>query len=375
MKIHKNARLTPLRREEMARSVLAGEMSRPEAARSFGVTAGTVAKWTERFQDLGPAGCADRSSRPRRMSRLTPGHVVERVVSLRRHRLTGARIAAATGVSTATVSRIIKRAGLSRIKGLKPEKPARRYEHDNPGDMTASTSRGPSASTGPATESPEPGSAAAREPAGRRPRPRRRRLARRLRRPVPRRAGKQRRRLPGDLRGLLQAPQGHRPPSDDRQRPCCASRAFAVACKRFGVMRVRTRPYTPKTDGDGELHPDGLSGAGLRLDLRDVGPARRRLSGVDAHAQLAPAARRFGVEAADPSAACGWSGISYRGSAPTRWPRTCAETVRIAEATSAGAPSARAAERQATRRRGAGEAPGPLPHRSRRRQGGIERAR
>ena len=166
MKIHKNARLTPLRREEMAKSVLAGEMNRREAARSFGVTAGTVAKWVGRFRDLGPAGCADRSSRPRRMSRLTPGHVVERVVSLRRHRLTGARIAAATGVSTATVSRIIKRAGLSRIKGLKPEKPARHYEHDNPGDMTASTSRGPSASTGPATESPEPGPAAAREPAG-----------------------------------------------------------------------------------------------------------------------------------------------------------------------------------------------------------------
>ena len=35
MKMRKNARLTPLRWEEMARSVLAGEMSRPEAAASF----------------------------------------------------------------------------------------------------------------------------------------------------------------------------------------------------------------------------------------------------------------------------------------------------------------------------------------------------
>ena len=32
--------------------------------------------------------------------------------------------------------------------------------------------------------------------------------------------------------------------------------------------------------------------------LRDVGPARRRLSGVDSHVRLAPAARRSGVEAA-----------------------------------------------------------------------------
>ena len=135
MKIHKNARLTPLRREEMAKSVLAGEMSRPEAARSFGVAPKTVSKWVGRFRDLGPAGMPDRSSRPRRMRRPTPAHVVERIVHLRRHRLTGAHIAVATGVSTATVSRILKRAGLSRIKDLEPEEPARRYEHDHPGDM------------------------------------------------------------------------------------------------------------------------------------------------------------------------------------------------------------------------------------------------
>ena len=35
MKMRENARLTPLLREEMARSVLAGEMSRPKAAASF----------------------------------------------------------------------------------------------------------------------------------------------------------------------------------------------------------------------------------------------------------------------------------------------------------------------------------------------------
>ena len=136
MKIHKNARLTPLRREEMARGVLAGEMNRREAAASFGVTANTVSKWVEHFRDFGPAGMPDRSSRPRRMRRPTPAHVVERIVHLRRHRLTGAHIAAATGVSAATVSRVLKRAGLSRIKDLEPEEPARRCEHDNPGDLT-----------------------------------------------------------------------------------------------------------------------------------------------------------------------------------------------------------------------------------------------
>ena len=45
MKIHENARLMPLRREEMlARRIIAGQMSRPEAVKSFGATAKTTSK-------------------------------------------------------------------------------------------------------------------------------------------------------------------------------------------------------------------------------------------------------------------------------------------------------------------------------------------
>ena len=96
MKIRKNARLTPLRREEMARSVLDGEISRPDAVASFGVTAKTAPKWAGRFRGLGPAGRVDRSPRPRCLRRPAPWHVVERTVSLWRHRLTSIRIVAAT---------------------------------------------------------------------------------------------------------------------------------------------------------------------------------------------------------------------------------------------------------------------------------------
>ena len=38
-------------------------------------------------------------------------------------------------MSPATVSRVLKRAGLARLKDLEPAEPARRYVHDNPGDM------------------------------------------------------------------------------------------------------------------------------------------------------------------------------------------------------------------------------------------------
>ena len=61
------------------------------------------------------------------------------------------------------------------------------------------------------------------------------------------------------------------------------------------------------------LHPNGHAGAGPRQALRDVGAARRRLSGAHAHARGTGHAPLWGR--GRPSAAFGWTGISYRGSA------------------------------------------------------------
>jgi len=72
MNIHKNARLTPVRREEMALSVIEGRLSKARAARSFGVSAKIVARWVERCRAEGRAGMADRSSRQRQSVRSTP---------------------------------------------------------------------------------------------------------------------------------------------------------------------------------------------------------------------------------------------------------------------------------------------------------------
>jgi len=135
MNIHKNARLTPLRREEMARAVAEGVLSKAQAAVKYGVTAKVVARWAERFKVEGRAGMADRSSRPKTCPKRTTDPVTDAIVALRRQRLTGKHIASETGVSPATVSRTLKRAGLSRLRDLAPAEPVRRYERDNPGDM------------------------------------------------------------------------------------------------------------------------------------------------------------------------------------------------------------------------------------------------
>jgi transposase InsO family protein len=135
MNIHKNARLTPLRREEMALSVIEGGSSKAHAAHMYGVTPKVVARWVERYKVEGAAGMADRSSRPARSPKTTQAALAERIVALRRRRLTGKHIAKEVGVSPATVSRVLKRAGLSRLKDIEPAEPVRRYERENPGDM------------------------------------------------------------------------------------------------------------------------------------------------------------------------------------------------------------------------------------------------
>jgi transposase InsO family protein len=134
MNIHKNAGLTPLGRERIVKEVLSGRT--PEAAaRAAGVCPRTVRKWVARFKGEGAEGLKDRSSRPHRLHRPTPIAIVERIEALRRQRWTGRQIAAEVGVSPATVSRILKRRGLNRLAALEPAEPVRRYEREHPGEL------------------------------------------------------------------------------------------------------------------------------------------------------------------------------------------------------------------------------------------------
>ena len=134
MDIHKNARLTPHGRERLAKMILSGQT--PEAAsEAAGVCPRTGRKWRDRFDQEGLAGLQDRSSRPHRLYRPTPSEVIERIESLRRQRMPGNEIAATVGVSAATVSRVLKRLGLSKRSALEPSEPPRRYEREQPGEM------------------------------------------------------------------------------------------------------------------------------------------------------------------------------------------------------------------------------------------------
>ena len=134
MDIHKNARLTPLGRERMVNMVISGQT--PKAvSKAVGVCPRTVRKWVDRFKAEGLAGLRDRSSRPDHLRQPTPQATVDRIEALRRQRLTGKAIAVETGVSAATVSRVLKRLGLNRLSALEPAEPPRRYQRDQPGEL------------------------------------------------------------------------------------------------------------------------------------------------------------------------------------------------------------------------------------------------
>src|SRR5260221_6538781 len=134
MDMHKNAGLTPHGREHLVKMVRSGQP--PQAAsEAGGVCPRTGRKWVGRFDEEGLAGLQDRNSRPHRLRQPTPQPVIDRIEALRRQRMPGKEIAATVGVSAATVSRTLKRLGLSTLSALEPAEPPRRYERERPGEM------------------------------------------------------------------------------------------------------------------------------------------------------------------------------------------------------------------------------------------------
>ena len=134
MNMHKNARLTVRGRERIVLRVEGGQ-TLETVAEAAGVCPRTVRKWVDRYGREGLAGLQDRSSRPHQLRQPTPHVVVEEIERLRRQRWTGKQIAAETGVSPATVSRVLRRQGLNKLSALEPAEPVRRYEREHPGEL------------------------------------------------------------------------------------------------------------------------------------------------------------------------------------------------------------------------------------------------
>ena len=134
MDLHLNARSCPRSRLLMVERREAGWTLRA-IAHAAGTSAKTVRKWLRRFEAEGAEGLFDRSSRPHHSPLQTPPEVQREVLALRRKRLTGRQIASELGLPPSTVGRILRRAGVGRLRLLEPPVPVVRYERDSPGEL------------------------------------------------------------------------------------------------------------------------------------------------------------------------------------------------------------------------------------------------
>ena len=135
MNVHKNAKLAPAGRALLVERVVVGHEGRGRVAQAFGVSERTVTKWVSRWRVDGAGGLADRSSRPRRCPHQLPGRTVRRIERLRRRRWTGPAIAARLRLSVSTVGLTLRRLGLNRWRALEPQPPVLRYERARPGEL------------------------------------------------------------------------------------------------------------------------------------------------------------------------------------------------------------------------------------------------
>jgi transposase InsO family protein len=136
--LHRNAPLSPLGRERLARCVVEDEWPLRRAAERFQVSVNTAARWADRFRDEGPDGMHDRSSRPHHSPRQTPTRRERRIIKVRVLRRWGpARIGFLLGIAASTVHRVLTRYGLARLAHLDRAtgRNLRRYEHDHPGEL------------------------------------------------------------------------------------------------------------------------------------------------------------------------------------------------------------------------------------------------
>jgi transposase InsO family protein len=134
MNLHANAKTCPNSRRLLVKRIEKKGWSLATAAEAAGVSERSARKWLARWRDEGEVGLRDRSSAPRRPTRL-PSERLAAIEALRRLRMTAAEIAECLGMALSTVSRWLRRIGLGRLSRLEPPEPPNRYERRGAGEL------------------------------------------------------------------------------------------------------------------------------------------------------------------------------------------------------------------------------------------------
>jgi transposase InsO family protein len=135
MNIHKNARLTPQGRLLMVRRIDEEGWKVASAATAAGLSERRAYEWLKRYRAGGEIALHDRNSTPARYRHPTPSTRDAEIERLRRYRMSGDRIARQLGLPRSTVGAVLRRLGLGRLKALDPAVPVVRYERERPGEL------------------------------------------------------------------------------------------------------------------------------------------------------------------------------------------------------------------------------------------------
>lgn len=133
MQLHANAKTTPKARALLVQRVIRHAWTYREAATAVGVSVRTVAKWVQRARQEGAAGLRDRRARPHRSPSATAPRIISAIIQLRHAGLPAWQIARRVGRPRSTVSAILRRVGLGRL--IVPSPPVVRYEWPQAGDL------------------------------------------------------------------------------------------------------------------------------------------------------------------------------------------------------------------------------------------------
>ena len=104
-------------------------------AARFCVSVTTVYKWVKRHREAGTEGLLNKPSRPGRVAGEGGGDWHELIAWLRQEfRMTAAEIGDRLAIPRSTVARWLKRMGLGQLRDLEVRPPARRYQRQRPGE-------------------------------------------------------------------------------------------------------------------------------------------------------------------------------------------------------------------------------------------------
>jgi transposase InsO family protein len=134
---HAKARLTEFGRLLLVQRITELGWPPAQAAEALGVSRATAYKWLGRYRQFGPAGLADRSSRPHRCPHAMSAGQVRRVLAARRrHRQGPHRLAFRLGMPRSTIYGILRRHHMSRLADTdRASGVVVRYQRERPGEL------------------------------------------------------------------------------------------------------------------------------------------------------------------------------------------------------------------------------------------------